>query len=170
MAGPEAAVNQLNRAAYLSVGNFNVIVVDWSLGANGDYVLTRTNVPSAGAVVAAFIDFLHQHGGLRLTDLTVVGHSLGAHIAGMAGKKITKGTIQNIVGLDPALPLFPLLLSADRLDATDAKYVQIVSTDAWHAGYGLPIGHASFYPNWGSNQNRCDGDDGCSHGRAVEYL
>lgn len=35
--------------------------------------------------------------------LSVVGHSLGAHIAGFAGKSVKKGKIGTIIGLDPGL-------------------------------------------------------------------
>lgn len=160
----------MTREAYLSRGEFNVISVDWSLGAKDNYLFVRMNVPSVGAVVASFIDFLHENARLRLSDVTIIGHSLGAHVAGTAGKRITNGTIGNIVGLDPALPLFPISQTSERLDVKDAHYVQIVTTDGWFYGYGEPIGDASFYVNWGNDQPGCDDDDGCSHSRAVDYF
>lgn len=170
MGGLDSSVNQLNREAYLGRGDFNVISVDWSRGAGVGYVLARMSVNSIGAVVAAFVDSLRDNAGLRLSDLTVIGHSLGAHVAGITGKRITNGTIECIVGLDPALPLFPKILSSERLSANDANYVQIVTTNSGNYGYDEPIGHASFYPNWGNNQPRCNEDDSCSHSRAVDYF
>lgn len=55
-----------------------MITVDWSAGADTiNYITARNRVSEAGAVVASFIDFLNEHGGLRFQDLNIIGHSLG---------------------------------------------------------------------------------------------
>lgn len=80
-------------------------------------------------------------------NLVVVGHSLGAHIAGMAGKKLrTNGRkIGAIIGLDPAGVLFDVNETNYRLADTDADYVQVIHTDIDDGrlalGIGQPIGH-----------------------------
>lgn len=51
------------------------------------------------------LTILHNAYNYSLSDVTLVGHSLGAHISGYAGK-YTNGTLGIIVGLDPAAPLF----------------------------------------------------------------
>lgn len=104
---------------------------------------------------AVFIDYLVEH-GMNLEDLVVVGHSLGAHISGLAGKHI-QGTkkIGVIIGLDPAGPLFPFHKVNKRLADTDADYVHIIHTDAGHLSIESPIGHADFYPNGGNEQPGC---------------
>lgn len=59
----------------------------------------------------------------------------------------------------------------DRLDATDADYVEIIHTNAGYLGFSKPIGHASFYPNGGSTQPGCGWDmlNICAHRRAYLY-
>lgn len=111
-------------------------------------------------MLAAFIDYLTEY-GMRLDELLIVGHSLGAHIAGMAGKHLTKGQIGTIIGLDPAGPLFPLNKVTKRLADTDAAYVQVIHTDGGHLSIKYPIGHADFFPNGGKEQ------PGCSPGNAI---
>lgn len=115
-------------------------------------------------MLAVFIDYLFEH-GLVLRDLVIVGHSLGAHISGYAGKNIQSGKIGVIVGLDPAGPLFSIDKPHKRLADTDADYVQIIHTDAGNLSVEEPIGHADFYPNGGNEQ------PGCSKGNALtSYL
>lgn len=69
-------------------------------------------------------------------------------MAGAAGKRTTRGRVQSIVGLDPAGPLFALDDPANRLDHTDANYVESHVTDGGRLGFQHPVGHANFYPNW----------------------
>lgn len=75
-----------------------------------------------------------------------IGHSLGAHICGIAGKRLTQGRFNTIAGLDPAGPLFTLGNPATRLDSGDAEYVEVVHTDTRSFGIADPIGHSDFYP------------------------
>lgn len=109
-----------------------------------------------GEAVAQFIDHLVTL-GLNLNDLILVGHSLGAHVCGIAGKHIDSGKPAVIIGLDPALPLFNLKNPAHRLTYTDAHYVQIIHTSGGFLGVKHPIGHADFYPNYGCVQPGCSG-------------
>lgn len=55
--------------------------------------------------------------------------------------------------MDPARPLFeaPILKdTSDRLDFSDANFVDIIHTCAGTVGFVKPIGHADFYPNGGT--------------------
>ena len=81
-----------------------------------------------------------------------MGHSLGAHIAGFIGNRFS-GKIARITGMDPARPDFeaPIMKDPkDRLDPTDAKFVDVIHSDSGAAGFIRPLGHADFYPNGGS--------------------
>lgn len=79
---------------------------------------------------------------MNLQDVTIVGHSLGAHIAGRAAKLFQSiGKVACIIGLDPASIGFDALAPVNRLDKTDADYVQIIHTDSNKFGLAHPIGH-----------------------------
>ena len=91
--------------AYLKAGfshHSNIIAVDWGmLSANKadilwppvqitaalpTYITARTNVPKVGKRLQEFIFFLQDNGKIsNPKSVHLVGHSLGAHISGMAG-------------------------------------------------------------------------------------
>lgn len=76
------------------------------------------------------------------------------------------------IGLDPAGPgfMFPFSSAAqNRLDETDAKYVQCIHTARGTLGYIYKCGHADFYPNGGFRQPGCIAGI-CSHLRAVQLF
>lgn len=160
---------------------FNVIVVDWSpTSTNANYLTVRNLVPTVGRAIGEFVQFMRSHGGLRLNTTHLIGHSLGAHVAGFAGKYLrqhptTTGAddeLAAIVGLDPARPLFDIAKPAERLAASDARYVETIHTNRGLKGFSRPIGDAAFYPNWGARQVGCGSDllGSCSHTRAVLFF
>ena len=133
---------------YLRNGEFNVIVVDWGMGAQtNNYIHARNRVGDVGRSLANIIDFMNQSFNLSFEDITVVGFSLGAHVAGIAGKTVRRGRINTIIGLDPAGPLFDINRVDTRLDYRDAQYVEIIHSNGQFSGFRLPMGHADFYPN-----------------------
>jgi pancreatic triacylglycerol lipase len=100
-------VNTVIRTAFINRGEFNVITVDWGAGANtANYITARNRVNEVGPVVASFIDFLNLSGGMSFNALSVIGHSLGGHAAGITGKRTSRGRVQSIIGMDAAGPLF----------------------------------------------------------------
>ena len=129
----------------------NVCVVDWNRLANYEYSISaRRNTKAVGAYIGQFISFLTSI-GVSLDDITVVGHSLGGQIAGYAGAS-TGGKLGKIFALDPAGPMFthPIMYGpSDRLDPTDAKYVQVIFTTQALLGALVASGHENFYPNGG---------------------
>lgn len=80
------------------------------------------------------IDYLVDR-GMNMKDLVVIGHSLGAHVAGRAAKQIKSGRIPVIIGLDPASVFFDFAKTEKRLTDTDADYVQVIHTDSGHYRY-----------------------------------
>ncbi|XP_055295778.1 lipase member H-A-like [Sitodiplosis mosellana] len=141
---------------YLDIGDYNFIAVDWIEGASTyNYYLAKSRVGSISQKLAGLIDHLVEN-GMNLKDLTIVGHSLGAHIAGRAAKQLkSQGKIANIIGLDPASVGFDFFNKDKRLTDSDADYVQIIHTDGDKFGFSIPLGHADFYPNGGSDQPGC---------------
>lgn len=78
-----------------------------------------------------------------------------------------------MTGLDPALPRFDYNDKNERLDKSDAHYVEVIVTCAGMLGFDHPIlAHATFYPNSGFSQPGCrmDLSGACDHGRAYEFF
>jgi len=144
--------------ALLDYAPMNVIVVGWSGGAGFPYNQAVANTRVVGAQVAGLLHVLAEF-GVNVENVHVIGHSLGAQVAGYAGAR-TPG-LGRITGLDPAQPSFEGFSSEVHLDKTDANFVDIIHTDAVPydtvGGYGIihPVGDIDFYPNGGHHQPGC---------------
>ncbi|XP_049789155.1 lipase member H-like [Schistocerca nitens] len=155
------------RNGWIQGGDYNIIMVDWrGPASNVLYKPAADAVPEVGAIVARFIDFLVQQGA-SASNMEVVGHSLGAHVAGVAGNRAS-ATVGRITALDPAAPLFGGKDAADRVDSSDASFVQVIHTSV--LGWVDSLGHADFFPNGGQLQEGCGIDVGgyCSHSRSHD--
>lgn len=163
-------VNDHIKTAALQGHDINVIVVDWSPIAARRYIIAQPAVLRVGNYIGDFLLRLDNELGHRLTKVSVVGHSLGAHIAGNIGAR-TGGLVDNIIGLDPAGPFFTQRNIDNRLDPTDARYVQVIHTNDGVLGFGIIMGHADYYPNGGKTQPGCGIDlaGSCAHSRAYVY-
>lgn len=76
----------------------NAIAVDWKSLAGCDYVTSsQINVEKVGKVIAKLILFLFDV-GFRIENMHVIGHSLGAHVAGYCGKSLN-GLLGKITGM-----------------------------------------------------------------------
>ncbi|XP_052257603.1 lipase member I-like [Dreissena polymorpha] len=173
----------------------NVFAVDWSKGAdNFHYLQAVANTRVVGALIAQFITQLRTTTQAQYGDFHLIGHSLGAHICGYAGERISR--IGRITGLDPAGPQFEKTDPKVRLDPTDALFVDAIHTNAdllLQLGFGIgieqPVGHVDYYPNGGENQPGCPSELGqhwfnlktggiealtggvaCSHMRVLELF
>jgi pancreatic triacylglycerol lipase len=175
---------------FLIAGDYNIIIVDWSGGNGLPYGQATANTRVVGPVVAMLIEDLKNVTGADLSTFHILGHSLGSHVAGYAGKKLNK--VGRITGLDPAGPYYEGLPPAGRLDKGDAVFVDAIHTDAKHLipdlGFGMyeTSAHVDFYPNGGRDQPGCDQErftkiftDGlaegarrlvaCDHQRAIDF-
>ncbi|XP_044765632.1 lipoprotein lipase-like [Coccinella septempunctata] len=166
-----SSVNTLVKGALLDNADVNVIVVDWGKLANKNYFTARFSVRKIGQFVGQFINNITEKYKKSYKDFVIIGHSLGAHVAGVAGAN-TKQKVDYIVGLDPASPLFTLHNIDDRLDTTDADFVEIIHTSGGRLGFLSPIGHADYYPNGGTSQPGCflDVFGSCAHSRSYMYF
>lgn len=149
--------------ALLRVDDFNVITVDWSKGNGFPYTQATANAQIVGAEIAIMIRSLMEK-GTSIGQVHCIGHSLGSHICGYAGKRFA-GELGRITGLDPAGPYFESTDPVVRLAPTDAVYVDAIHTDGTctiKAGLGMmqAIGHADFYVNGGLNQPDCPATPG----------
>lgn len=85
-------------SAYLSVGNYNIILIDWREAAgNLWYWKVAKSVPLVAKRVARLLDFLIQHADLDPAKTKMIGHSLGGHIVGLAAR-FTNKEISEVLG------------------------------------------------------------------------
>ena len=80
---------------------------------------------------------------------------MGAHVAGICGKRVTRGRVQTIVGMDAAGPLFSLNSPGERFASTDGVNTQGIVTNGGTQGFYDPLAQANFYPNSGRSQPGC---------------
>lgn len=155
-------VNLEVASAVLSKADWNIIIVDWGILADKLYTESRRSVFYVAEELAKFISTTGQSPDL----ITIVGHSLGAHVSA-ATSRYLNSSIAQVVGLDPAAPLFGKRALRERIHATDAKIVHIIHTCGGYLGLLSPIGIADFYPDGGMPAYQ----PGCSrHGIANEMI
>nr|ACD37364.1 pancreatic lipase 2 [Mamestra configurata] len=159
-----------NRAlvpAFLSAEDVNVIVVDWSAGAGTiNYFAAVSNTVTSGESVARFIEWLNSVTGASPTMYHVLGHSLGAHQAGIIGRNVG-GRIAYITALDAAYPGW--ITNDDKFRPSDGVYTEVIHTNAGLLGYIGTLGDADFYPNGGIDMPGCDSQE-CDHERSFYYM
>ncbi|NP_001083116.1 pancreatic lipase-related protein 2 precursor [Xenopus laevis] len=171
--------------AILQVEDVNCIGVDWRNGSGNIqmYVQAANNIRVVGAEIALLLQVLQKELGYPASKVHVIGHSLGAHAAGEAGRR--HEGIWRITGLDPARQFFEDTPPEVRLDPSDATFVDVIHTDISSplgAGIAKPIGHLDFYPNGGKQMTGCPAKLSflgnfnalfdtmtCSHFRAFQY-
>ncbi|XP_068220718.1 uncharacterized protein [Palaemon carinicauda] len=143
----------------LNLMDVNIICVNWQKGAEvPNYVRAASNTRLVGRQVAVLIQQINDLLNTTLDDFHLIGFSLGAHVSGHAGARLKN--LSRISGLDPAGPLFESYSPSVRLDETDAKFVDVIHTNAdslLMGGLGAfePMGHVDFYPNGGKMQTGC---------------
>lgn len=164
----------------------NIIKVSWADANRGLYHTAAYNSRIVGRQLTLFLYYLDQLFHLNLNRLHLVGHSLGAHIAGFVGAD-NEGRIARITGLDPAGPIFVELNSSMRLDPSDARFVDVLHTNGGTItkgalGLSTPSGHVDYYCNGGSLQPGCYFSSvtksimdpvervACSHRRSYRYF
>ncbi|XP_068113984.1 pancreatic triacylglycerol lipase-like [Hyperolius riggenbachi] len=156
--GTAAWLSEMCRAL-LQVEDVNCIVVDWGGGSGPDYTQAANNIRVVGAEIAYFAGILSSNFGYSPSNVHLIGHSLGAHVSGEAGRRL-KG-IKRITGLDPAEPYFQNTPTEVRLDLSDAALVDVIHTDGGsflpNLGLGMSqvIGHLDFFPNGGVKMPEC---------------
>ncbi|XP_062556143.1 lipase member H-like [Armigeres subalbatus] len=167
--------------------NSSVCLVEWSgLAANEYSLVAQEGVLEVVKQLTRFVRFVHRS-GLTYANMTLVGHSLGAHIAGLVGKNVG-GKIGAIYALDPAgvLFTFPVDVGEEkRLAPTDAQYVQAIYTSSGSAAMSVAAGQQNFWtnrdgahPQPGCENVSVENDEfeemyesvGCSHRMALVYF
>ncbi|NXX48647.1 LIPH Lipase, partial [Tricholaema leucomelas] len=138
----------------LSAEDMNIILVDWNRGATTlNYSTASRNCRKVAETLKKLIDEMLTDGA-SLGSFHMIGVSLGAHISGFVGQMFA-GALGRITGLDPAGPLYRGKPPGERLDPTDAQFVDVIHSDTDGLGYREALGHIDFYPNGGADQPGC---------------
>lgn len=85
------------RLAYLAMGEYNIIGMDWSKLCESEYFSARKGAQTAGKTLFYFLQFLAREGA-NYDDIHLIGHSLGAHVAAMGADALPNDRIGRITG------------------------------------------------------------------------
>ncbi|KAK9507403.1 hypothetical protein O3M35_007265 [Rhynocoris fuscipes] len=156
--------------AYLYKGGNNVLLVDWGpLSRKPCYCAATVNTWQVGRCASLV---LHQL--LPAKYVHIVGFSLGAHVAGIVSNYLNEQLgkkVDRITGLDPALPMYSATSALNKLDPTDAYFVDVIHTSVGTYGKIEACGHQDFYVNKHPTQPGCNPTTViCSHKRATELF
>ncbi|NJR65368.1 MAG: hypothetical protein HC772_08720, partial [Leptolyngbyaceae cyanobacterium CRU_2_3] len=125
----------------------NIVLVDWEAGASSFFYPTAAaNTEDVGNQVATFL----RTNNVNPEQTNLIGHSLGAHVAGFAGvsyRTSTGNALSSITGLDPAGPSFEGTATNRRLDASDANRVVAIHTSET-LGFDDRLGTLDVYVNF----------------------
>ncbi|GIY82442.1 pancreatic lipase-related protein 2 [Caerostris extrusa] len=141
----------------LKKGDFNVLLVDGKDEYGMDFVYAKENSKRAANIIIKVLQNIQDETGFENKDLYLIGHSLGAHTAGMVGQGFK---VNRITGLDPGGVVFSKNTPDDMiLDRNDAELVDVIHTNGGkglpHLGISFPMGDADFYVNGGTIQPSC---------------
>ncbi|XP_047019676.1 lipase member H-B-like [Helicoverpa zea] len=174
---PSGPANTAMMQACFTKNDTNCCILNWETEASCalGYACVVNRVETVGDQFGAALVVLLQNGILFVERLILMGHSLGSHVNGGAGRRTAASnyTLQRMTGLDPAGPLFNPPSTYRPFSYTDADYTEVVHTDA--GGYGIRNSTVSvqFWPNTDqpNSQNACVGstDPMCSHNMAWRF-
>ncbi|XP_043648392.1 vitellogenin-1 [Drosophila teissieri] len=165
-----SAISMISKA-FMCRGDVNFVIVDAADYVDTFYSWSALNTDLIGEHIGVGLTHLIQLTPLR--NIHLIGHSLGAHIMGTAGrtfKKLTGKLIPRITGLDPAKPCFRRENVLPGLTRGDAKLVDIIHTNIGILAKRGPLGDVDFYPGGAHPIQPGCLTIGCSHTRAVEYF
>lgn len=75
----------------------SIISIDWKVAASADYIRAVRYVPLVGNKVGEMIDWLNTL-GVSFSNVHILGHSLGGHVAGISGRSAITGEVEYITG------------------------------------------------------------------------
>uniref|UniRef100_A0A1I8N5B5 Uncharacterized protein n=1 Tax=Musca domestica TaxID=7370 RepID=A0A1I8N5B5_MUSDO len=152
-------------------GNYNFLALNASNFIQTLYTWSAFNTDAVGIFVGKGIAKLSKK--IPAKKIHLIGHSLGAHIAGRAGRqfqKLTGQSLYRITGLDPANPCFNEGETLSGLHRGDADFVDVIHSNPGVLGKAQPLGDVDFYPDGLAPIKTGCVIFGCSHSRAYEYF
>lgn len=80
---------------FFKKGDYHIVLVDWSKAASAFYPLASGYTKCIGNYLGRFLQDLNKN-GVAYENMHLIGHSLGAHIAGFAGNVNTLSSVCNV--------------------------------------------------------------------------
>lgn len=163
------------RDEYLKRDNLNVFLIEWrntSQGMSADGAGPLQDVSEQLTILIQNILDIFQ---ISHSSIYLIGHGIGAHVAGFISNLVefkTKQKIGTILGVDPVEDDFPYR----TLNKTHADYVEIIRTTKKPFDSVETLGHVNFYTNeiFQSICFRNNMIDGlywkCAHNMALIYF
>ncbi|XP_017106534.2 vitellogenin-1 [Drosophila bipectinata] len=156
--------------AYNCRGDVNFLAVDAARFVDTLYTWSAFNTEEIGENMA--LGLVKLLDTIPVENIHLIGHSLGAHIVGAAGRHLTKLTgsvIPRITGLDPAKPCFNEGEVLSGLMRGDAGFVDVIHSNSGVLGKRDPMGDADFYPSGLDPLPVGCYSVVCAHARSWEY-
>ncbi|XP_031626943.1 lipase member I-like [Contarinia nasturtii] len=157
--GPEHESVNTIVDAYLQRNDHNVLIMDWSQLAKGNYLIDV--VPNAKQLATKMsevvLDWVDE--GMDVNRFHVIGHGIGGQMAGMIGrcahrKSEGETKLMRVTALDPPAA-FPL---GARVNEKDAEFVDIIFTDAWFHSTPKSSGTVNFWPSCPQRKSKLSDD------------
>ncbi|XP_072937188.1 pancreatic lipase-related protein 2-like [Epargyreus clarus] len=164
-ANGNSQINSMLTSAWLTVGDVNVIVVDWRRLAGSNYATATNGAVDVGRAIGNFVSWLISTAGGNWNDVHFTGVGIGAQIAAIAGRLANRRP-RRITALNPISPMWQN--NANAIRRTDGGYVEVIHTDNTITNTPLS-GHVDFFPNGGRNQPGC-GNTACSQSRSYHLF
>ncbi|KAG5683157.1 hypothetical protein PVAND_012455 [Polypedilum vanderplanki] len=158
------------REEYLNETSMNIFYVDWfNLSSSFCYPAVVHNIKHVGECTSMLIRKLVEAGN---ADIHIIGFSLGAQVTNFIAESLKPEIIlPRISGLDPAMPWFITVDNSQKLDKSDAKFVDVYHCNSLVQAKIETCGHVDFYFNNAIIQPGCDGNFfACSHQRCADYF
>lgn len=76
------------KKSYLNAGNVNLMIVDWSQASYQMYEVSRSLTSQVALRIARILDAFLTANNVDSGLVHLIGHSLGAHIAGNVGRSM----------------------------------------------------------------------------------
>lgn len=135
------------------------------------FAVELATTQSESAIVESLRDLLillHKDFGVPLQQLQLLAFADGAHLAGAVAEQVQQQLqgeqLAQITALDPSSEASAI---SHRLSPQDARFVEVIHTNADGLGTITPLGDVDYYPNGGGAQPGCLTDT-CSHERALD--
>ncbi|KAF6209669.1 hypothetical protein GE061_015418 [Apolygus lucorum] len=141
-------VRKMKEAYLKSMNSIQIVIVRW-FGADNNYPAAKMSIPEVARVVYRYLKRLTEESCIQFQDITLIGHSLGAQLAGAIGN-LANGSIGNMVALEPANPTF-FAETLTSVSAVSARWVIGVHTNPGYYGVDYNVGHVDFWINMGES-------------------